>query len=324
MVCGLLTGVAGCSRYGDFVLPAASASGARAPFAWQASPGPVISRGAAGDVLNPSVVRFHGQYLNLFSVFDAPTWRTALATSADGVVWEKGGVVLEPEGWEGRYIAGNGSALVRGDEIFYWYEAGEPFQIALARSKDGKRWKKHGSPVLMPGPRGSFDERGVADPYVIATSGGFYMFYTGLDRARRQRLGMARSVDGVNWEKLRSSPILEVGQANSFDENGLGEPAVWASGGFYWMLYTGRSRTEQRRIGLAKSVDGVHWERDTSFPVIEGGEEWDREVVCDPTVEVTPGGIRVWFGGGNVRSPDQGLNGQIGMGFLRGSSSNLK
>jgi predicted GH43/DUF377 family glycosyl hydrolase len=215
-------------------------------------------------------------------------------------------------------MAGNGSALVREDEIFYWYEAGEPLQIGLARSKDGTHWTKHGTAVLAPGPRGSFDERAVADPYVIAASGSWYMFYTGMDRARRQRLGMARSADGVNWEKLRSNPILEAGQPSSFDENGLGEPAVWTSGGFYWMLYTGRSRIEQRRIGLAKSVDGVHWERDTSFPVIEGSEGWDREVVCDPTVEVMPEGIRVWFGGGNERSPDQGLNGQIGVGFLRG------
>ncbi len=39
--------------------------------------------------------------------------------------------------------------------------------------------------------------------------------------------------------------------------------------------------------------------------------------MCDPTVEVTPGEIRVWFGGGDVPSPDQGLHGQIGVGVLR-------
>ena len=308
----------GCSRYADFTLPPPEPSGPRPPFTWQPSPDAVIARGTATDVLNPSVIDFHGQYINLYSTYDGRTWHTALATSSDGVAWQKHGIALSPEAWEGHYVAANGSALVHNDEILYWYEAGEPFQIALARSKDGTNWTKRPTPVLTPGPRGSFDERAVADPYIIAASGSLYMYYIGLDRARRQRLGVARSPDGEHWQKLRTNPILEVGSANSFDENGLGEPAVWSSAGSYWMLYTGRSRSEQRRIGLARSSDGVHWERDQSLPIIEGAEAWDREVVCDPTVQVTSEGIRVWFGGGDRRSPDENLNGQIGLGLLRG------
>ena len=153
--------------------------------------------------------------------------------------------MLSPQGWEGSYIAANGSALVVGDEILYWYEAGDPFRIALARSRDGKNWTRHGDAVVPLGPRGSFDERAVADPYVIRAGGNFYMFYLGQDRARRQSLGIARSSDGVTWEKLRSNPILEPGAPGAFDENGVGEPAVWTSGGQWWMLYTGRDKGEQ-------------------------------------------------------------------------------
>jgi predicted GH43/DUF377 family glycosyl hydrolase len=169
--------------------------------------------------------------------------------------------------------------------------------------------------VLKTGPRGSWDERGVADPYVIERNGEFYMYYLGMDRARRQRLGLARSSDGVDWEKLISNPIMELGASGAFDEVGLGEPAVWSYGGAYWMLYTGRARGERRRIGLAESTDGIHWARQAL--VIEGTRDWDREVVCDPTVEVLPDGVRVWFGGGDVARPDQGLHGQIGVGMLR-------
>jgi predicted GH43/DUF377 family glycosyl hydrolase len=173
--------------------------------------------------------------------------------------------------------------------------------------------------VVPVGPRGSFDEGGTADPYVIRASDQFYLFYLGQDRARRQRLGIARSSDGVVWEKLRTNPVLELGEPGAFDENGLGEPAVWTSGGSWWMLYTGRSHSEQRRVGLAGSADGVHWQREPNF-VIAGTEAWDSQVVCDPTVEKMPdGSIRVWFGGGDVPRPDQNLNGQIGLGILRGS-----
>ena len=44
------------------------------------------------------------------------------------------------------------------------------------------------------------------------------MFYLGEDRAGRQRLGVARSLDGEHWQKLRSNPILEAGKYGSFDE----------------------------------------------------------------------------------------------------------
>ncbi len=303
-----------CGRYADFALPAPESGMPRGPFRWEASANPVISRDDAVDVLNPSVVKFRGQYFNLYSAYDGKTWTTALAESKDGIAWQKLGRVIAPEGGEGNYIAANGSAVVSGDQIFYWYEAGDPFDIALAKSSDGSHWTKSGA-VLRVGPRGSFDEVGVADPYVIRAGDRFYMFYLGMDRARRQRLGVARSVDGVEWEKLRANPILELGEPGAFDEVGLGEPAVWSSGGSYWMLYTGRDRGERRRMGLAKSTDGVHWSRESL--VISGTEAWDREVVCDPTVEVAPEGIRVWFGGGDVARPDQNLHGQIGLGILK-------
>ena len=121
-------------------------------------PEPVIRRGdssdvlnPSSDVLNPSVVRFQGAYWNLYSEFDGRTWHTAAAISPDGIAWMKLGRVLSPQGWEGSYIAANGSALVVGDEMFYWYEAGDPFRIALARSRDGKNWTRHGEPGGPPG-----------------------------------------------------------------------------------------------------------------------------------------------------------------------------
>jgi hypothetical protein len=141
-----------------------------------------------------------------------------------------------------------------------------------------------------------------------------YLYYLGQDRARRQRLGVARSGDGIRWEKWRGNPVLELGDAGAFDEVGLGEPAVWRSHGFYWILYTGRDAGELRRMGLARSSDGVHWRK---LPgAISGGAPWNSKVVCDPTVEPAGDVIRVWFGGGNAASPDENLNGQIGYGEL--------
>jgi predicted GH43/DUF377 family glycosyl hydrolase len=288
-----------CGKYSTFTLPPPDSAGPKGPFHWEASAEPVLSWGDwdSSDVLNPSVIRYHGEYLNYYSGYDGRTWSTGVAASSDGIHWTKRGRILSPD-------AGNGSALVRRDEILYWYQTGSPVEIALGKST-----------VLKTGPRGSWDEGGVADPYVIERNGELYMYYLGMDRARRQRLGVARSADGAVWEKLISNPIMELGDPGTFDEIGLGEPAVWSSGGSYWILYTGRARGERRRIGLAKSPDGIVWTREPL--VIEVASDWDREVVCDPTVEVLPDGVRIWFGGGDVPRPDQGLHGQIGVGMLR-------
>jgi predicted GH43/DUF377 family glycosyl hydrolase len=322
--------VCGCGSYADFTLPPQDRTKASTSFRWEAMPEPVLARGPAGswdavDALNPSVVRDGSRYLNLYSGFDGRAWHTGLAVSDDGVRWARIGKVLSPDptSWEGDYIAANGSVSRSGSHFLYWYQGGRLPAIGLARSTDARHWVKTGAPVLRSGPRGSWDERGVADPYVVQAAGVFYMYYLGQDRARRQRLGVARSSDGVEWQKLRSNPILEPGPAGDFDENGLGEPAVWASHGSYWMLYSGRDRHEHRRLGLARSSDGVRWVRAGDFPPVAGEASWDSKVVCDPSVEVDGGLIRVWFGGGNVPSPDENLNGQIGAAVLRPVNATL-
>ena len=311
----------GCARYADFTLPPAPGGDTRLTFAFEPQTGPALERGQgweSHDVLNPSVVP-GSPMLNLYSGFDGSTWRTGLATSADGVHWEKAGMVLEPNPrtWEGSYIAANGSALSFNGTLWYWYVAGprERPRLGLARSSDPLRWRKEGAPVVEPGPYASWDEMGVADPYVIRRESWFYLYYLGQDRALRQRLGVARSRDGIHWEKLRTNPILELGAPGAFDENGLGEPAVWDSHGFYWMLYTGRDLGESRRLGLARSTDGVHWQKLPA--VFEGGQPWDSKVVCDPTVVVDGPSIRVWFGGGDVATTTENLDGQVGAAVLR-------
>jgi predicted GH43/DUF377 family glycosyl hydrolase len=280
-------------------------------FVLESQPQPVLEPGKdwdSQDVLNPSVVRLplaatdsRPSLFNFYSGYDGSTWRTGLATSADGTAWQKMGAVFGPDrnGWEGSYIAANGAALSEANTFWYWYQAGPRGQqeIGLARSRDGVKWSKEPAPVLTRGPYASWDERTVADPYAIRAGGWFYLYYLGQDRGARQRRGVA------------------------FDEAGLGEPAVWNSHGYYWMLYTGRDTAEHRRMGLARSTDGVHWRK---LPAVFSGQEsWNSKVVCDATVLVEGETVRVWFGGGDVASPDENLHGRIGYASLRPTDGTL-
>jgi predicted GH43/DUF377 family glycosyl hydrolase len=309
-----------CARYRDFTLPL-QPGGPSVNWRWEARTEPVLGHGSPGDwdavdVLNPSVIRQGDAYYNLFSGYDGKVWRTGLAVSADGVAWHKEGPILAPDArtWERDSIAANGSALVDENEILYYYQAGNPVRIGMARSRNGHQWQKQSSPVLETGPRGSWDERGVGDPYVIRAGPNYFMFYLGMDRSGRQSLGVAMSTDGVAWYKLRSNPILEPGAYGAFDENGLGEPAAWVAHGYYWMLFTGRDRKENRRLGLARSRDGIRWEKLPA--IISGDQPWNAKVLCDTTVIMEGDHVRVWFGGGDVPRPDQNIDGQIGLATL--------
>jgi hypothetical protein len=294
-----------CGRYTTFTLPEVHGGDPSLVYRFSAQAEPVLTRDEFRDALNPSVA---GQ-VNLYSVYDGQ-WHTALATSDDGAHWRKQGIVLRAPA--GSYIAANGSALSHGGQFWYWYETGtkDRLRISVARSPDARTWRSESAPVLDVGPMGSWDERVVADPYVIRIEPYFYMYYLGQDRAIRQRIGVARSGDGIHWEKLRANPVVEMDD----EEAGIGEPAVWQSDGFYWMLYTVRDFAEGRYLRLARSTDGVRW---TKLAVrYKGTEAWNSKVICDPSVVVESGRILVWFGGGDVASPDENLHGQIGFATL--------
>ncbi len=299
---------------------------------WEVRPEPVLNPGPTGtwdsvDVLNPSVVRVGKTFYNLYSGFDGKTWHTGLATLAEGASWDKQGtgpvISPDPATWEGGYIAANGSLGHDGDHFLYWYQAGPRggTSVGLADSVDATCWSKHGRAVLAPGPSRSWDETAVGDPYVVRRQGTYTMYYLGQNRFGIQRLGVARSTNGVHWQKSHANPILDTGPPGSFDERGLGEPAVFCAADRYLMLYTGRDANEDRRIGWAESVNGVDWKKLPTLPLLEGSQAWNSHVVCDPSVWRRGGDLLVWFGGGNRPSPDENLNGRIGLAILRTKGS---
>jgi predicted GH43/DUF377 family glycosyl hydrolase len=327
-LCPAILCLVSCGHYADFTLPPLSAP-PFVPVALTQQPVPVLTPGAAGEwdsseVLNPSVVFHNTQFWNFYSGYDGQTWSTGVALSSDGNTWRRQGRVLAPDqgSWDHGYIAANGSALWYNNEFFYWYQAGDldgVMRIGLARSSDGLHFRKESRPVLDVGPYMSWDERAVADPYVIETGGWLYMYYLGQDRAvpPHQRIGVARSRDGAAWEKLRSNPTVDMSAPGSggMDESGDGEPAVFVWRGRYWMLLTGRDANQHRSLAALWSDDGIHWTRQSGK--FSGDQPWDATVLCDPTVIVYGDRVRVWFGGGDQPRPDQGVHGRIGTGTLQ-------
>lgn len=294
---------------------------------WAPAPDPVIKRGPAGawdsvDLLNPSAARWQDGWINLYSGYDGETWRTGVAFSDDGVTWRKQAEpVIEPDSasWEGAYIAANGATVAARGSLWHWYQAGprNRTRLGLATSADGLAWQKEPDAVLGPGTAGAWDESAVGDPYALACGEWFYLYYLGQDRFGVQRLGVARSPDGKNWQRSHRNPILETGGVGDFDEGGLGEPAILVAPDGFWMLYVGRDAEERRRLGWAHSKDGVVWSK--TGPVLGGDQPWNEAVVCDPEWLLGDGRARLLFGGGDRPSPDEDLNGQVGWAELVGA-----
>ena len=113
--------------------------------------------------------------------------------------------------------------------------------------------------MLERGPSRRWDERAVADPYVIRIGRYFYMYYLGQDRAGRQRLGVARSADGVRWEKLRSNPVLELGGEAPSTRPGSANRRSGNRTASTGCCTPGAISQRTAVCGLARSTDGVHW-----------------------------------------------------------------
>lgn len=287
---------------------------------------PVLNTSTEGqwdsvDVLNPSVVYWRGKLWSYYSGYDGLIWRTGVATSTDGLKWQKFDsnpvLSIDKQSWDSEYIAANGAAIVVGDGIYYFYEGMTDHgvtEISLAKSSDGFTFQKIPRPLIRPGTSGTWDESGVADPYVIAYDGAFYMYFVGINRAGVQRVGIAKSFDGVSWSKHPGNPILDIGATSDFDAGGLGEPSVTKIGNVFAMVYTGRNELEQRSLGVALSLDGINWRRQNHSGLPVPREGWNSEVLCDSTILLTPDGqaLRVWYGGGRKRHPGKNIDGQVG------------
>jgi predicted GH43/DUF377 family glycosyl hydrolase len=151
--------------------------------------------------------------------------------------------------------------------------------IGLATSSDGTHWKRvnGGRPVLGLGPEGSFDDGQVMGPSVLRDGGRYLMWYTGMNALWGSsgfgfyRIGLATSRDGVHWTRSNGGkPVLDLGPVGSYDEVQVGTPSVLRVGDEYIMWYAAWSPKTQHTICVAKSQDGIHWERQNQGKPVSG------------------------------------------------------
>ena len=139
-------------------------------------PIPVVDHAASNHVNDPSVVWAQGMFYMYYT--EAPIGEedeVHLATSADGITWEKQGAVIDvgaPGSWESDRV-GRPSVLYEEGEFRMWYDGqiyGVARHVGYATSSDGLTWTKHpNNPILLN--EGAIDVAKVGDRYVMLVEG---------------------------------------------------------------------------------------------------------------------------------------------------------
>jgi predicted GH43/DUF377 family glycosyl hydrolase len=207
------------------------------------------------------------------------------AISRDGLNWTKlkgpyRGAFLDHGGkddWDAAFCSW--PRVLKEDDGSYkmYYHTLNPakftFQIGMAVSDDGFRWKKVGK-ILPPGKPGSFDEKGVSCRHVLKIDGQYVMFYEGMDAEAYYCIGIAISDDGINWRKddageQPGGPVFCHAPKGSgrWDARAVGTPfVVPMPDGSYRMYYIGANEggydelSTQHQIGMAVS-DGPNFRK---------------------------------------------------------------
>jgi hypothetical protein len=185
-------------------------------------------------------------------------------------------------------------------------------------------WTKHGSPVLLAGSPGEWDDDGLGMPCIIYDGITYKIWYSGFD-GTTWRIGYATSPDGINWTKYddpsttnppyaESDPVINIGPG-AWENSWVYGSMVHFDGTAYRMWYAGTDGNHDR-VGYATSTDGgITWEKDdTHNPVINLGSSgsWDDASV-DPgpinfngsTFEMIYNGFDgLHYQGGYATSPD--------------------
>ncbi|XP_078441137.1 arabinanase/levansucrase/invertase [Wolffia australiana] len=157
-----------------------------------------------------------------------------------------------------------------------WYHGRGPTGgdgIGLATSANGIHWSRQGLVLGQSGDWWAFDTGGLRPGQVLSMSsakvispGAFYwLYYEGHAEQNPQqaRPGLAIGQDGRNWARIEgehpTGALLDPGEPGEWDSATVAAPRVVLHGPGDLRMYYHSS--EPPRIGVARSGDGIKWEK---------------------------------------------------------------
>jgi predicted GH43/DUF377 family glycosyl hydrolase len=210
------------------------------------------------------------------------------------------GPVLGPQG-DGWESAGtfNPSVVNHNGTIVMLYRAQDRSgvsRLGYATSSDGVRFTRRPTPVLSPEAEYERDG-GVEDPRLVKIGDTYFLTYTAYNKKDAQ-LALATSTDLVHWD--RKGVILPAYKGTwNVGWTKAGAILPEKIDGKYWMYYLGTAADKTDQMGLASSVDLIHWTDVLDAPVLprRPGRFDSRVVEPGPAPILTPDGIVLIYNG---------------------------
>ncbi len=162
--------------------------------------------------------------------------------------------------------------------------------LLLGLAAEGQAaWQKCSCNPVMVKDSSFYEGLAIGSPSVLIDSGRFKMLYAAGGLDHKGRIAYAYSSDGVHWTKYRNgTPVFEPDTGNAWDSHFLDTPEWLKDSTGYKMYYFGDTDNDPRHsaIGMATSVDGVHWQRSAANPVLTPGNpgDWDALYIESPAV----------------------------------------
>jgi len=271
---------------------------------WVKYPGNPILGGELGTVFDMSVDVAGDRYRMWFS------WRNrrgiGYAESADGLHWNvRDDVVIgpDPSSQPEQLEVTRPFVMVDDTQLTMWYAAHGNDRVAIARatSTDGVTWQRHG---VVLSPEEPWEKAALMCPSVLRDDNGLYhMWYSGGERVEPDAIGYATSPDGVTWTRVTNVPVITPLPNSSWESHRVAGAHVFRKDEWLYAAYIGFAADFDRSsVGIARSLDGIEWQRHAANPVITHGEpgEFDSINVYKPFVVVEGETWRVWFNGSTL------------------------
>jgi len=286
---------------------------------WYKYPGnPIFQGGKEGEwdknIFDFNILFENGEYHMWYqgsSKEDPGLNKFGFASSTDGIHWKKYpenplNLINDSSDWATNFWTFD---IIRKDSLYLMWYTAEPknppssHRIGFAWSKDGLNWNKHPEPVLAPGGIDDWDGYMVSNPIVVFDGRKYHMWFSGIPNQipKMVSMGYATSSDGIHWQKHPSNPVLKHGEPGSWDDHWTVGFSIAVQGSQKELWYFGFNQVKFE-IGLARSEDGISWNKSAENPVLKAGDfgEWD-EVLFAPRVIKQDSIYHMWYAGNSAR-----------------------
>lgn len=118
----------------------------------------------------------------------------------------------------------------------------------------------------------------------------------------QKALAVAFSDDGIHWTEPEIT--LRFDESSGWEDNLNRNCVLPAADGNGWLMwYTGQAKGWSY-IGVARSEDGIHFERFLDGPVIVPEAEYEKPSTMNPFVMFDGGKYRMWYAAGEQYEPN--------------------